>query len=100
MRENIAKQKSYRKRPELEKWTINRCLRMEKKEGTEGEFEGERDKCEAEESKRIKRRDSLHTNVLANLLRRKLSSDFKIKAPIDCDIFARAISGYYFILKV
>lgn len=65
-----------------------------KKEGTEGEFEGERDKREAEESKRIKRRDSLHTNVLANLLRRKLSSDFKIKALIDCDIFARAISGY------
>lgn len=50
-------------------------------EETEGEFEGERDKCKEEKSKkRTKCWDSLHTAVLANLLRHKLASDFKIKA--------------------
>lgn len=32
----MAKQKSYIKRPELEKWTINRCLSMEEKRGLRG----------------------------------------------------------------
>lgn len=49
MMEDMAK-KSCIKRPVLKEWTKNRCLR-EGKKGTEGVFEGERDKCKEEESK-------------------------------------------------
>lgn len=52
-----------------------------KKNGLRGSLkEKETNVRKKEKKKRTKCRDSLHTTVLANLLRHKLTSDFKIKA--------------------